>query len=115
MGAGMVRADRYLFFSGGRANGDWSLMYACDLDRMPWFDFGVLPDGEAVSFADGSVSGLLMLPRIHSFGMCYVAATRQIVAFLGTRRRTRPLFVVDLSEALGVIHPREDMVVALRA
>jgi hypothetical protein len=118
MSAGMVRVDKYLFFFGGRANNDWTLMYACDIGRMWWFIFHVVPDGETVSAADGSVSdsGLFMLPRIHSFSMCYVKETKQIVAFLGhPEKDPPPLFVVSCSEALGIIHLREDMLAALKA
>jgi hypothetical protein len=111
-GAGMVRIGRYLIFFGGRMNNDWSLMYACDLIRMWWFVFHVVPDGQTVSIADGSVSelGLFMLPRLHSFGMCYVHETRQIVAFLGHP----PIFVISCGEALSIINLREDMLDTLR-
>jgi hypothetical protein len=117
MGAGMVIVDKYLFFFGGRANNDWTLMYACDIGRMWWFVFHVVPDGETVSITDGSISeiGLFMLPRLHSFGMCYVRETKQIVAFLGhPENDPPPLFVVSCGEALSVIHMREDMMAALK-
>jgi hypothetical protein len=117
MGAGMVIVDKYLFFFGGRANNDWTLMYACDIGRMWWFVFYVVPDGETVSIADGSISeiGIFMLPRLHSFAMCYVEETKQIVAFLGhPEKDPPPLFVVSCGEALSIIHLREDMMAALK-
>jgi hypothetical protein len=116
-GAGMVRIGKYLFFFGGRANSEWTLMYACDLHKMWWFIFHIEPDGETVSVADGSVSdiGLFMLPRIHSFGMCYVHEKRQIVAFLGyPEKDPPPIFVVSCGEALSVINLRDDLIDALK-
>jgi hypothetical protein len=98
MGAGMVGIGKYLIFFGGRANNDWTLMYACDVTRMWWFVFHVVPDGETVSLADGQISqsGLFMLPRLHSFGICYEARTRQIIAFLGHPEKDPPvLFIIS--------------------
>ena len=116
MGSGMISIGKYVFFFGGKANNDWTLMYACDTNRMWWFIFHVMPDGETVSVADGSVSdlGLFMLPRIHSFGVCYVKEKRQIVAFLGhPEKDPPPLFIVSVGEAMSVIHLRDDMIDAL--
>jgi hypothetical protein len=118
MGAGMVLVGKYILFFGGRANNEWTLMYACDVQRMWWFVFYVEPDGETVSLGDGFVSdaGLFMLPRIHSFGMCYVKETRQLVAFLGhPEKDPPPLFVVSCGEALSVINLRDDMMDAFRS
>jgi hypothetical protein len=84
---------------------------------MWWFVFHVMPDGDSVSIADGSISemGLFMLPRLHSFGMCYVQERREIMAFLGSPERDPPpLFVVSVGEALSVIHLREDMIAAVK-
>jgi hypothetical protein len=92
-------------------------MYACDVTRMWWFVFHIMPDGETVSLADGSVSqlGLFMLPRIHSCAICYAEEKRQIVAFLGyPEKDPPPLFVVSCGEALGVINLRDDMLSALK-
>ncbi|OHS98207.1 Kelch motif family protein [Tritrichomonas foetus] len=112
MASGMVAIDRYLFFFGGKANSNWTLMYACDITRLWWFVFHVMPDGETVSIADGSVSemGLFMLPRIHSFAVSYVRQARKIVAFLGhPEKDPPPLFTVSVGDALSIIHIREDM------
>jgi hypothetical protein len=117
MGSGMAQAGKYAFFFGGRANSPTTLMYACDLTTLWWFVFHVMADGETVSVADGSVSelGLFMLPRIHSFSMCYVKETRQIMAFLGAPEKDPPpLFIVAIGEALSIITLREDMVAALK-
>jgi hypothetical protein len=117
MGAGMVMVDKYLFFFGGRANNDWTLMYACDIGRLSWFVFYIQPDGETVFITDGSINeaGLFMLPRLYSFGMCYVRETKQIVAFLGhPEKDPPPLFVVSCGEALSIIHLEEDMMAALK-
>ena len=112
MASGMVAVDRYLFFFGGKASSNWTLMYACDTQRLWWFVFHMMPDGETVSIADGTISdmGLFMLPRIHSFAVSYIRNTRQIVACLGhPEKDPPPLFIVSIGDALGVIHMREDM------
>jgi hypothetical protein len=117
MGAGMVGIGKYLIFYGGRANNDWTLMYACDVTTLWWFVFHVVPDGETVSLADGSVSesGLFMLPRLHSFGFCYEPQARQVIAFLGhPEKDPPPLFIVSCGEAMSVINLRDDMIAALK-
>jgi hypothetical protein len=117
MGAGMVRIDNHLFFFGGRSDSEWTLAYACDIRRMRWFVFHVVPDGETVSLADGIVNdaGLFMLPRIHSFGFCYEKENREVIAFLGEPERDPPpFFRMALGEALSVINLREDMIAAFK-
>ncbi|OHT09446.1 Kelch motif family protein [Tritrichomonas foetus] len=112
LGSGMALVERYLFFFGGKAASNWTLMYACDIEKMWWFVFHVMPDGDTVSIADGTISelGLFMLPRIHSFAVCYVREMRQIMACLGAPEKDPPpLFIVNIGEAMGVIHLREDM------
>jgi hypothetical protein len=117
LASGMVRIGKYAFFFGGRANSNWTLMYACDLSAMWWFVFHVMADGETVSVTDGSLSdiGLFMLPRIHSFSMCYVSETRQIVALLGhPEKDPPPLFLVSVGEAMAVVNLRDDMLEMLK-
>jgi hypothetical protein len=117
MASGMVQIGKYAFFFGGRANTHWTLMYACDLSKLWWFVFHVKADGESVSVTDGCVSesGLFMLPRIHSFSMCYVAKTRKIIAFLGNPETDPPpLFIVAVGDAMAVIHLRDDLLSALK-
>ena len=113
IGSGIALVERYMFFFGGKAASDWTLMYACDIEKMWWFVFHVMPDGDTVSIADGAVSelGLFMLPRIHSFGVCYVKKNREIMAFLGSPiKDPPPLFIVNIGEAMSIIHLREDMI-----
>jgi hypothetical protein len=60
--------------------------------------FHVVPDGETVSIADEQISqsGLFMLPRIHSFGICCEERARQIIAFLGhPEKDLSPLFIIQ--------------------
>ncbi|OHT05921.1 Kelch motif family protein [Tritrichomonas foetus] len=118
MSSGMVAVDHYVFFFGGKANSKWTLMYACDVDRLWWFVFHLVPDGETVSLADGTISefSLFMVPRIHSFAVCYVKEKRKIMAFLGHPiNDPPPLFNVAIGDALPVIHLREDMLDLIRS
>jgi hypothetical protein len=112
MGAGMVAVGQYLVFVGGRGNSNWTSMHACDVERMWWLVFHVMPDGATVSAADGAIKplSLFMLPRIHSCAMCYVQEERKIVAFLGhPEKDPPPIFVVACGQALAITNLREDM------
>lgn len=118
--AGMVQVEKYLFYFGGKLasnSNKWTLMYACDVTKMWWFVFHIIPDGESVSIIDGSISdsGLFMLPRIHSFGVSYIKEKRTIMAFLGYPLKDPPsLFSVYIGEAMSIIHHREDMISVLK-
>ena len=112
MAAGMTRVDDTLFYFGGKSSSQWTLMYACDINKRWWYVFHVMPDGESVSVTDGSVSdiGLFMLPRLHSFSLFYNKLNRELVATLGEPESDPPqLFIVQIGDALGVIHMRDDM------
>ena len=113
MSAGMARVDNLVFFFGGKSNSQWTLIYACDLTKRWWFVFHVMPDGESVSVSDGSVSdiGLFMLPRLNSFSLVYNEPRRELVATLGEPHNDPPqLFLVQIGEALSVIHMRDDLI-----
>lgn len=112
VGAGMVKADHFLFFFGGKARSDYGLMYALDLTKNWWFVFHLNPDGKTVSIADGSISdiGLFMVPRIYHFSMFYEQDTREIFAFLGQPEKDPPpLIILKIGEALGSLHMRDDL------
>lgn len=117
MGAGMVLVEHFAIYFGGKTKNEYNLMYCCDLNRMWWFVFYVLPDGETVFPNDGHVSdlGIFMIPRIHSFGVCYIKERREVMAFFGNQSATTsPLFVVHVGEAFSCIHHQEDMLDMLR-
>jgi hypothetical protein len=108
----MVHFDNYLLVIGGKAQIEWTYIYACDLTKMWWFVLHVLPDGETVSQVDGSISdlGMFMLPRPHSMGAAYCPNSRSVVAFLGCpKKEPSPLFILAVGEALGVMNMRTDM------
>lgn len=110
--AGMVRVGKYALFFGGKGKGEHTLIYACDLKKMWWFVFHVLPDNRSVTLADGRVSesGLFMLPRMHSFGYCYVRERREVLAFLGAPEKDPPpMFKIYIGEALAFLNLRDDM------
>jgi hypothetical protein len=112
IGAGLILIEKYLFFFGGKAPSQWGLWYACDLERMWWFVFHVMPDEMTVRYGDGKIDsvGLFMLPRMHSFCMVYVEERREIVWFMGAPvRDPPPLYVIGIGKALSAIHMREDM------
>jgi len=115
--ASMIHFDKYLVLIGGKAQNEWSLIYACDIEKKWWFVWHVLPDGETVTDVDGSISdlGLFMLPRTHSMGVAYSENKRQIIAFLGyPMKEPSPLFILSVGEALGVLHMRTDMLSTLQ-
>lgn len=117
LGAGMVKADRYLFFFGGKGSSEWALMYAHDIERRWWFIFHLIPDGRSVNIRDGIFSdiGLFMVPRIHFFSMVYEDQKREIIAFLGQpEKNPPPVVIISIGEALGSLHLREDMLQMLK-
>jgi hypothetical protein len=108
----MVHLDHYLIVIGGKAQNEWTYIYACDLTKMWWFVLHVLPDGETVSQVDGCISdlGMFMLPRAHSMGAAYCPQGRSVIAFLGCpKKEPPPLFILSVGEALGVLNMRTDM------
>jgi hypothetical protein len=112
IGSGIIRVGKYMLFFGGRANTKWTLIYACDLDRLWWFVFYVVPDEETVSWDDGCVCelGMFMLPRVHSFALCYLEEERKVLSFMGAPfRDPPPVSSLALGEALGFLNLREDM------
>jgi hypothetical protein len=114
VGAGLVLVEKYLFFFGGKAATEWGLLHACDLERMWWFVFHVAPDSSTVTYADGKIDsvGLFMMPRMHSFCMCYAPERREILSFLGAPLQDPPpIHAVAIAKALGCLHMREDMLV----
>ncbi|KAH0787086.1 Kelch motif family protein [Histomonas meleagridis] len=112
MGAGMVKIENYLIYFGGKAKNEYTLMYGCNTKKMWWFLFYILPDGESVTVNDGKVNdiGIFMVPRIHSFSVCYVPEKRELVAFLGYPTKDPPqLFLVNIGQAMGVVHLQDDL------
>lgn len=117
-GAGMCRFDNNLVYFGGQARSKWSLVYCLDIRRRWWFVLHVAPDGETVGISDGNVSeyGLFMVPRTHQFAVGYSRDARTIVATLGfPMREPPPLFLLDMRDAISVIHMRDDMLAILKA
>ena len=112
MNAGMVVANNFLIYFGGKADTKYTLVYGCDIEKKWWFVFHISPDGETVSLEDGFLSeiGLFMVPRINSFGMSYNQEGREIIAFLGAPEvDPSPLFIVKIGEALSILNIRKDM------
>ena len=116
LGGRMTLVDKFMFYFGGKANTNWTLVYACDLTKMWWFVFHIVPDEETVTLADGAISdlGMFLLPRIHSFGVCYVPEKREIIAFMGSKADPPPLFVLSIGAPMAVVNLREDMLEMLR-
>ena len=115
--AGMCVFDNNLVYFGGQAHSKWTLVYCLDIRRRWWFVLHVAPDGDTVSMSDGIVSeyGLFMVPRTHHFAIGYSKDARMIIATLGfPMREPPPLFLLDMKDAIGVIHMRDDMLTALK-
>lgn len=111
-GAGMIKADHFLFFFGGKSRSDYTLLYALDLTKLWWFIFHLTPDGKTVSIADGNLSdiGLFMVPKMFHFSMFYDQTSREIFAFLGQPEKDPPpVAVLKIGEALGSLHIRDDL------
>ena len=111
--AAMVAIDRYLLFFGGKLEQKkYSLMYGYDTLLQWWFVFHVLPDGNSTTISDGFIekNGLFMVPRIWSASICYRAAQREVVLFLGAPFLEPPnLGLVHVGDAISILHQRMDM------
>ena len=106
------RAGEVALYFGGKGSAKFAPLYGLNLERRWWFVFPVVPDGLTASIADGRVnaSGYFCLPRVHSFGMCYWAPQRMIMAFPGSPETETPVVsVLALGEALPAVALRDDM------
>lgn len=106
----------YLMLIGGKGQSEYTLTFALDIQHYRWFVFHVMPDGSTVSAVDGNVSdlGLFMIPRTSSMGAIYFRKTREIVALLGhPLKDPSPLFILELHDALSILHLRTDMLECL--
>ena len=72
---------------------------AADADYVLIIDNGKIND-----------NGLFLIPRIHSYACCYMAAKRTIAAFMGYPIHEPPcLFTLYLGDAFAIINLRDDM------
>ena len=114
----MLCVGQRLLYFGGKSANCWTFVYAFDLVKQTWYIFFVSPDESSVHLSDGKVSdtGVFMLPRIHGFGACYSPAKKRVIGFFGVpQSEQKPLYVIDISGALSVLHCYEDMLAALAA
>ena len=115
--AGMAATKEILFWFGGKSEADFGFVYAYDIRSSWWFIFQMRPDGESVSFNDGVIDefGLFQIPHIWSYSMQYEHKTRELIGLFGfPMKEPPPIFIVGISEALGVIHLRDDMLSIIR-
>ena len=108
----MLYIQNRLLYYGGRANNKFSFLYVLDLNRMWWFVFYIKPDNDTVTIDNGKINdnGLFLIPRIHSYACCYMAAKRTIAAFMGYPIHEPPcLFTLYLGDAFAIINLRDDM------
>jgi hypothetical protein len=109
---GMVAVGQYLIYYGGKDDEEFSLVYACDMKRMRWFNFWIIPDEETVSSADGSIdeNGIFYITKMFDFSTSYSPETRKIVACLGCPNRDPPVYsIFSIGEALSILHLRDDL------
>jgi hypothetical protein len=111
--SGMVAVEDRLFLVGGKGEGDFSLVYGCDVRQLVWSVFDIVPDFHTVAIADGRISpdGFFQIPRLASMGIVYDQKGRRIVSFLG-RPMDSPtaIHVFHMEDALAIIHLQSDMV-----
>ena len=115
--AGMAATKEILFWFGGKTETDFGFVYAYDIKSSWWFIFQMRPDCESVSFNDGVIDefGLFQIPQQWSYSMQYEHKTRELIGLFGfPMKEPPPIFIVGISEALGVIHLRDDMLSVIR-
>lgn len=115
LNSGLVKVDHYLFLIGGKSTNkeEYTLLYACDVYKMKWFLFYLIPDDDSVNLCDGYINEEynFMVPRTASMGIVYSTSSRKIFTFLG-RPMTEdppPIHVFDLGDAYSIIHLEHDM------
>lgn len=113
LNAGLVPVDHYLFLLGGKSTNNFTLLYACDVIKMNWFLFYLIPDDETVNLRDGYINEEFnfMVPRTASMGIVYSPKSRRIVTFLGRpiEEDPPPIHIYDLDDAYAIIHLQHDM------
>lgn len=110
--AGMIRAGNYILYFGGNSKKKWTMCYACDIERLYWFIFFVLPDGESTSVQDGRISseGIYLLPRTYQFSAVYVEERKEIYAILGhPHQKPPPVNTIYIGDAISSLNLRDDM------
>lgn len=115
--ASMASTKETIFWFGGRVEAEYGFIYAYDIANHWWFVFHARPDGESVNYSDGATDefGLFQIPLLWSYSMQYEEKTRELVGILGSPMKSPPpLFIVGISEALGVMHLRDDLLSVLR-
>ena len=109
----MVLVDKYAFFIGGKSNSKFTLIYACDLERLWWFVFHIKPDRVSANTSNGYVNeiGMFLVPSLHSFALFYSNKRREIGMTLGIPTiDPPPISTISIGEALGFLHIRDDMI-----
>lgn len=112
----MIAVNGMIFLTGGKSESRTTLVYACDLKRLLWFVFYVVPDGEMTKEQDGCINsnGLFELPRTEHLGASYSKGRREIIAFLGfPLDPTGKIHVLEVGDALSYINLRTDMLETL--
>lgn len=113
LNAQMVLVDKYAFFIGGKSNSKFTLIYACDLERLWWFVFHIKPDRVSANTSNGYVNeiGMFLVPSLHSFALFYSNKRREIGMTLGIPTiDPPPISTISIGEALGFLHIRDDMI-----
>lgn len=117
--ASMIAVDRFLLLFGGKLEKKkFGLMYGFDTVKNKWFVFHVVPDGVSTVLVDGMIdkNGQFMVPRIWSASIVYRVNKRDVVLFLGAPLLEPPnLCVVELGDALSVLHLQNDLLQILQS
>ncbi|EAX97816.1 Kelch motif family protein [Trichomonas vaginalis G3] len=119
MSGNMVSTDKFVFLFGGQKieKEVYDLVYCLDLDKMWWFIFFLSPDGTTTSPEDGYIDklGLFNIPNAYGCNYLYNEKEREIVYCLGYPSSDPPnVHTISISEALGFLHMRDDMLDILR-
>lgn len=112
MNSSMVKAGPVLIMLGGRANDDFTHVFAFHLKRESWFVFHIAPDGETVSTADGNVDdiGLFQLPRTATTSLVYRENERAIYGFLGAPLMEPPMIHrLAVGDSIAFINLQDDL------
>lgn len=116
MSAALFYIDNYLILIGGKNQPEYVHVYACNLNRLQWFIFHVVPDLVTVTEHSGQLDKNydFLIPRISSVSISYSKKKRSILTVLGNPMIDPPPFnVLYIGEALSQLHLRDDMMSTL--
>lgn len=112
LSAALFIKDDYIILIGGKNQPEFTNVYACNVNRLQWFKFFVVPDEETVNEDSGKIdeNGDFLIPRISSVAVSFSKIRGSILTFLGNPMIDPPSFnLLEIREPMAILHHRDDI------